>query len=173
MSQTERIMIFIDHNNILRVFKKMDSFRFDYLKLREIISRQRNIISTTTYMGIEPSRNRQIASRKKAFFDFLRRKDIDVITARVKILPDGTRKEKEIDVKLATDMLSSAFEDRYDTCILVSGDGDFTPVLKKIISLEKKVEVWAFRVTLSTRLSQLVLYNNLNFLDDYLDELRL
>ena len=70
-------------------------------------------------------------------------------------------------------MLSSAFEDRYDTCILVSGDGDFKPVLKKIISLEKKVEVWAFRVTLSSRLSQLVLYNNLNFLDDYLDVLRL
>lgn len=173
MSQTERIMIFIDHNNILRVFKKMDSFRFDYLKLREIISRRRNIISTTTYMGIEPSRTRQIASGKKGFFDFLRRKNIDVITARVKIRPDGTRKEKEIDVKLATDMLSSAFEDRYDTCILVSGDGDFKPVLKKIISLEKKVEVWAFRVTLSSRLSQLVLYNNLNFLDDYLDELRL
>lgn len=173
MSQTERIMIFIDHNNILRVFKKMDSFRFDYLKLREIISRRRNIISTTTYMGIEPSKTRQIASGKKSFFDFLRRKDIDVITARVKIRPDGTRKEKEIDVKLATDMLSSAFEDRYDTCILVSGDGDFKPVLKKIISLGKKVEVWAFRVTLSPRLSQLVLYNNLNFLDDYLDVLRL
>jgi len=173
MSQTERVMIFIDHNNILRVFKKMDSFRFDYLKLREIISHQRNIISTTTYMGIEPSRTGQIASGKKAFFEFLRRKDIDVITARVKILPDGTRREKEIDVKLATDMLSSAFEDRYDTCILVSGDGDFKLVLKKIISLEKKVEVWAFRVTLSPRLSQLVLYNNLNFLDDYLDELRL
>lgn len=118
MSSIERIMIFIDHNNILHIFMKNNSFRFDYLKLRKIISHQRNVISTRTYMGLEPSRTSRIGSKRKAFFEFLRRHRMEPITARVKILPDGTRKEKEIDVKLATDMLSSAYEDLYDTCTL-------------------------------------------------------
>lgn len=173
MSQKERVMIFVDHNNILHVFMQRGFFRFNYLKLREIVTNKRNTISTKIYLGIEPSKTRQIASGRKSFFDFLRRNDFELYTARVRISPSGKRKEKEIDVKLATDMLSSAFENLYDTCVLVSGDGDFKPVLEKIISLGKNVEIWAFKETISQRLSQLVLYNNLNFLDDYLDELRL
>ena len=126
MAKQDRIMIFIDHNNILHIFMENDSFRFDYLKLREIISQQRNVISTRTYMGLEPLRNPKAKSRRKGFFEFLRRHKIEPITARVKIDRNGIRKEKEIDVKLATDMLSSAYEDLYDICILVSGDGDFS-----------------------------------------------
>ena len=173
MVNNNRIMIFIDHNNILHVFMKNESFRFDYLKLRKIVSNQRTVISTKTYIGLEPSRTPKIASGRKSFFEFLRKQKIEVITARVKILPSGKRKEKEIDVKLATDMISSAYENLYDICVLVSGDGDFKPAIEKIISLKKKVELWSFRGTLSPRLSQIVLYKNLFFLDNYLDDLKL
>lgn len=173
MAKKDRIMIFIDHNNILHIFMKNDSFRFDYLKLREIISQGRDVVSTRTYMGLEPLRNPNAKSRRKGFFEFLRRHNIEPITARVKIARDGTRKEKEIDVKLATDMLSSAYEDLYDKCVLLSGDGDFKPVIEKIISLGKKVEVWSFRDAISSRLSDIVLYRNLFYLDEYLEELKL
>ncbi|HLD39036.1 MAG TPA: NYN domain-containing protein [archaeon] len=37
-------------------------------------------------------------------------------------------------------MLSLAYEDSYDTAILVSGDGDFAPAIQKVQKLGKKVE---------------------------------
>ncbi|HOK56822.1 MAG TPA: NYN domain-containing protein [bacterium] len=52
--------------------------------------------------------------------------------------------EKGVDISIATDMLSLAYDDFYDTGILVSGDGDFAYVIKKIQQLKKKIEVAYF-----------------------------
>ncbi|MCM8829498.1 MAG: NYN domain-containing protein [Candidatus Omnitrophica bacterium] len=52
--------------------------------------------------------------------------------------------EKGVDILLACDMLSLAYNDAYDTAILVSGDGDFAYVIKNIKLLNKKVEVAYF-----------------------------
>ena len=48
--------------------------------------------------------------------------------------------EKGVDIDLAVDMLSGAFEDRYDTAILVSSDGDFKPVVQAVQRRGKRVE---------------------------------
>jgi uncharacterized LabA/DUF88 family protein len=48
--------------------------------------------------------------------------------------------EKGVDIDLAVDMLTGAFEDRYDTAILVSSDGDFKPVVQAIQRRGKRVE---------------------------------
>ncbi|GAG58010.1 unnamed protein product, partial [marine sediment metagenome] len=36
------------------------------------------------------------------------------------------------------DIISLAYENAYDTAVLVSGDGDFVPVVKKVKELDKK-----------------------------------
>jgi uncharacterized LabA/DUF88 family protein len=48
--------------------------------------------------------------------------------------------EKGVDIDLAVDMLTGAFEDRYDTAILVSSDGDFKPVVQAVQRRGKRVE---------------------------------
>ncbi len=53
------------------------------------------------------------------------------------------------DIHLATDMISFAYENTYDTVILVSGDGDFVPAIKKVQKLGKKVENAHFSVSRS------------------------
>ncbi len=53
--------------------------------------------------------------------------------------------EKKADIKIAVDIISLA----YDTAVLVSGDGDFVPVVKKVKELDKNLEVWAFRYSLT------------------------
>ena len=53
------------------------------------------------------------------------------------------------DIYIATDIVSFAYEDRYDTAILVSGDSDFVPVVKRVQKLGKKVENAYFRVSIS------------------------
>ncbi len=169
MTKRNKIMIFIDHNNIFRVYQKWKK-KFDYVKLKNIIKGDRDLIATYTFMGVEPAKN---PSRKKGFYEFLKKNKIIPKTANIKIKPDGTRLEKEIDIALSTEMLSSAYENRYDIAAIVSGDGDYKPVIEKVISLRKVVEVWSFRGALSYRLSEIVLYNNIYYLDDYLDELEL
>ena len=40
---------------------------------------------------------------------------------------------------IATDMISMAYDDRYDVAYLLSADGDFTPVVKKIKEMGRTV----------------------------------
>lgn len=47
--------------------------------------------------------------------------------------------EKAVDVMIATDIVSMAYEEQYDTAYLVSADGDFTPAVKKARATGRKV----------------------------------
>jgi len=49
--------------------------------------------------------------------------------------------EKGVDVKIAVDMIALGIANAYDTAILVSGDGDFVPVINKLKELKKIVQV--------------------------------
>lgn len=52
----------------------------------------------------------------------------------------GVPLEKGLDILIATDMLAAALNNCYDTAILVSGDGDFVPVLDEVKRAGKQVE---------------------------------
>lgn len=56
----------------------------------------------------------------------------------------GVNVEKDVDVNLAVDMLAAAFDDQYDACVLVSGDGDFANLLAAVKRLGKQVKVAYF-----------------------------
>jgi len=45
------------------------------------------------------------------------------------------------DINLALDMLNDAWENKYDQAVLISGDGDFAPLVKYVRSKNKEVEV--------------------------------
>jgi len=54
-------------------------------------------------------------------------------------------REKGIDVKLATDLLIGAYEDKFDTAIIVSSDSDLIPVIDIVRKkLGKKIEYVGF-----------------------------
>jgi uncharacterized LabA/DUF88 family protein len=48
-------------------------------------------------------------------------------------------KEKAADVMLAVEMYKLAVEDKYDAAYLLSADGDFTPAIKGVRDLQKRV----------------------------------
>lgn len=62
--------------------------------------------------------------------------------------------EKGIDASIAVDMLGNAFDNTYDTAILVSADGDFVPVVREVKRLRKQVENAYFPQSPATFLSQ-------------------
>ena len=47
--------------------------------------------------------------------------------------------EKQVDVRIAIDMVSMAYRDEYDVAYLLSADGDFVPAVREVQRLEKKV----------------------------------
>jgi hypothetical protein len=57
--------------------------------------------------------------------------------------------EKGVDVMLATDVVTNAYNDHYDTAIVVSGDADFYPALQAAKDVGKHIEVAAFDMNLS------------------------
>lgn len=56
------------------------------------------------------------------------------------------------DIHLSLDMLRDACKDKYDKAILISGDGDFTPLVNYVIKEKKEVEVYAFKELTSVSL---------------------
>ena len=52
--------------------------------------------------------------------------------------------EKGVDVLMAVDLLVGAYENKYDTVILISSDTDLIPAIEKIRSMKKKVEYIGF-----------------------------
>ncbi len=54
--------------------------------------------------------------------------------------------QKGVDVELAIDVLDSAHSNRYDVAVLVTGDADFVPLVRRITSLGKNALVAHFSI---------------------------
>lgn len=54
------------------------------------------------------------------------------------------KKAKGVDIQLTVDILSNVYKDNLDTVFLVSGDGDYKPVLEEAVRHGKQVFVAAF-----------------------------
>ena len=59
------------------------------------------------------------------------------------------------DIHIAVDMLKYAYNNAYDTCVLVSGDGDFVPAVKAVQESGKRVEHAYFKIGHSYHLKQI------------------
>lgn len=67
----------------------------------------------------------------------------DTLTPRVFKKPKG-RKAKGVDIQMCLDILSNVYQDNTDAVYLLSGDGDYFPVLEECQRRGKSVYVGAF-----------------------------
>ena len=165
-SESERIIIFIDNSNIFRGFKKY-KVKVDYEKLKKLISQNRDLQAIILYEGVIYPLN---PNKKKWYEDLKKNSGYSIKTSFDKRTLK-TAIEKKIDVKIAIDIISLAYENAYDTAVLVSGDGDFLPVIKKLKKLNKNIEIWAFRYSLANIIKEELDKGNLYYLDDKLNKI--
>ncbi|OIO21931.1 NYN domain-containing protein [Candidatus Micrarchaeota archaeon CG11_big_fil_rev_8_21_14_0_20_47_5] len=160
---SERAAIFIDGSNFYHSVKDtldVHDNEVDFRKLIEELKRGRLLISVYYYnASLDRSYNEEIYWKQQKFFSELRGiPGFHVILCHMrKILKAGKEPEFKVkgdDIHLATDMLSMAYEHLYDTAILVSGDGDFVPLVRKIRKLDKKVENAYFLISCSNFLKK-------------------
>ena len=96
---------------------------------------------------------------QQKFFDALRRiPGFNVVLARMrKHKRENGTYEFEVkgdDIYLAVDLVSGSYENLYDTALIVSGDEDFVPAIRKVQKLGKKVENIYFCSTSSNYLKK-------------------
>jgi len=175
---SERIIIFIDGSNFYHSVK--DTFavhdnEVDFGKLVEILREDRLLIGVYYYNApLDRGYNEQIYWKQQKFFSELRKiPGFNVILCNMrKIIRPGSKKPeftvKGDDIHLATDMVSLAYENAYDTAILVSGDGDFVPTIKRVQKLGKLVENAYFKISRSNYLKDVC--DTSLCLDDYIIE---
>jgi len=150
----EKVAIFIDGGNMFYATSGL-KLKINYKKLVNILRKDRWLLRAYFYTGVPsgdlPEELKEQFRRQQGFLKELQNLGIKVKTMPLKKTPEGYI-EKGIDILIATDMVSLAFKNAYDTAILVSGDSDFVPVVEKIQELGKRVENAAFRKTSSYEL---------------------
>jgi uncharacterized LabA/DUF88 family protein len=156
----ERVSIFIDGSNLYHSLKDINVKKINFRKFLSLLTKNKLLVSTFYYNA---SLNRGIDKEKyweqQKFFDFLRKlPDFKVILCRMrKHQRDGkiTFDVKGDDVHLAVDLVSGAYENLYDSAIILSGDEDFVPAIQKAQKLGKKVINAYFNSTSSSYLKHL------------------
>lgn len=147
-----RVMIFIDGSNLYHVLRQnIDKQDLDYKKFAEKLCGDRELIRTYYYNIRQQSPdNPGLASSQDRFLNALYETDYLEVKLGIWKQRGNTMVEKGVDVMIASDLIAHAYEDHYDTAILVSGDADFYPALQVVKDTGKQVEVAAFDSNLSS-----------------------
>lgn len=169
MADSERVMIFIDGSNLYFSLKKLrlqradlpHSIGFSLKKLGEkLCDNNRKLIRMYYYNApLDQNKDKQAyQSQQKWFAKVQATPDTELVLAKRHKRVDRDGKIyysiKGDDIHLAVDMLKYAFNNAYDTAILITGDGDFYPAIRAVKEYGKRVEHAYFKSGHSSLLSQ-------------------
>lgn len=167
----QRVGIFIDIQNLYHSAKNLYNARVNYKELIRNLLAGRKLIRAIAYVvkseGIvdatapttptgtpqraEERRERGL-STEAAFFEALKQAGLELRTKDLQVYPGGMKKA-DWDVGMAVDSIRTA--PGLDTIILVTGDGDFIPLVDYLRwGLGREVEVAAFSRTASGKLKE-------------------
>lgn len=138
----ERVAIFIDGSNFYHGLKAVfGKASINFEKFAEKLCAGRSLVRTYYYnVPVNREDDEERYRNQQRFFTKLQSVPyVEVKLGRLVKRPSGMV-EKGVDVKLAVDMLVMAFNNTYDTAILVSGDGDFDSAVYGTKNIGKHVE---------------------------------
>lgn len=162
-----RTLVFVDEANFQKS-ARASGFRPDLIGLRDWLrdSGRRRLIEMVVYMGLPPERRpeetpdnwQRAYDSKHRLRMALENNGIMVVTWRGKALFgfDPPRFSANIDMLMAMDAVELALETRPDVVVLVTGDGDFAYLARKLRRRGIRVEAAALSNTLSAELRRAV-----------------
>ncbi len=170
MRKSEKLAIFMDAGYVYEGAQKVGIEKPDYIQLIEALREGRYLVRAYYYNGIYPewaAKNdpeiRKLRDYAERFKKIFRDKPIKAIYVEMKKRDDKWI-QKGVDVQMATDILSLAHRDAYSVALLVTGDGDFAPVIREVQSYGKRAELACFRYAVSGELLDLV--DRVIYMDD-------
>ena len=159
----QRVGIFIDVQNLYHSAKNLYHGRVNYKELIKHLVAGRQLIRAVAYVvksegvegiGAASLREASLApiGREAAFFEALEKEGLELRSKDLQIYPDGTKKA-DWDVGMAVDAIRMA--PFLDSVILVTGDGDFCPLVDYLKwGVGRLVEVAAFRRSASGKIQE-------------------
>ena len=157
-------MIFIDGSNLYHILKNAYKsskrlFDFNFDRFIKGIIKDRNLIRVYYYTApLDREKDEGTYIKQQKFFEKLRKiPNFKLVLCRmqkVKIDGEVIYQVKEDDIHLAVDMVKLAYNNAYDSAILISSDGDFVPAVQAVQEVGKKVENIGFENKFSYHLKQ-------------------
>lgn len=162
----QRVGIFIDVQNLYHSSKHLYSARVNYKKLIERAVAGRKLIRSLAYVvkaediiAASPSQNnnpehqkQKVTKSEASFFDALQDAGLELRVKDIQLYASGAKKA-DWDVGMAIDAVRMA--DDLDVIILVTGDGDFLPLVEYLRwGKGKYVEIMAFSRTTNNKLKE-------------------
>jgi uncharacterized LabA/DUF88 family protein len=132
--EPERVGVFIDVQNMYYAARQLKG-KLDFDALLQACVLDRRLIQASAYV-VESKEIDQ-----SGFIAMLQQRAIEVRRKTLKVRSDGSMKG-DWDMEMALDILDMA--PKLDVVVLVSGDGDFTSLVKRVKSMGPRVEVVAF-----------------------------
>ncbi|HEX4823368.1 MAG TPA: NYN domain-containing protein [Candidatus Polarisedimenticolaceae bacterium] len=132
--EPDRVGVFIDVQNMYYAARQLKG-KLDFDALLQACVLDRRLIQATAYV-VESKEIDQ-----SGFIAMLQQRAIEVRRKTLKVRSDGSMKG-DWDMEMALDILDMA--PKLDVVVLVSGDGDFTSLVKRVKGIGPRVEVVAF-----------------------------
>ncbi|MEK7464584.1 MAG: NYN domain-containing protein [Patescibacteria group bacterium] len=147
VNTAQRVGIFIDVQNVYHSAKNLYGARVNFEELIKTLTAGRPLIRSVAYVV-----KSETALGEDSFFEALRKTGLELRLKDLQIYPGGSKKA-DWDVGMAVDAIRMA--SMFDVVVLVTGDGDFVPLVDYLKwGLGKQVEVAAFSKTTSGRLRE-------------------
>ncbi|TSC76252.1 MAG: hypothetical protein G01um101431_873 [Parcubacteria group bacterium Gr01-1014_31] len=146
--QDQRVGVFVDVANMYHSAKNIFGARLNFKEVLKTAVAGRPLIRAIAYVIKSNS------TEEQGFFEALDKQGFEVKYKDLQVFAGGAKKA-DWDVGIAVDAIKMA--DKLDTVVLVTGDGDFIPL---VVYLKEnrgcKVEVIAFGHTTSGKLLEVV-----------------
>ena len=150
-NKDQRVAVLVDVQNLYYSAKNLYKSRVNFKNLLSIVTQKRLLVRAIAYV-IKADTN----EKESEFFDALNSAGFEVKEKPLQTFYDGAKKG-DWDLGIAMDAIRLGH--KVDSIILVSGDGDFKPVVNYLQqSLGCLVEVVAFRKTANHELIEIADY---------------
>ncbi len=148
----QRVGVFIDTQNLYHSARNLYKARVNFgAVLKEAVAGRKLVRAVAYVITTE-------AGDENKFFDALESLGIETKTKDLQIFSGGAKKA-DWDVGLAVDAIKMS--SRLDSVVLISGDGDFIPLVEYLQTQGVQVEVVSFGKSTSGKLREVV--------DDFVD----
>jgi uncharacterized LabA/DUF88 family protein len=133
----ERAVAFVDYHNTLHALRR-EGRQIDLSHLRGYLAEGRHLVEAFLYIATHPQPDMQDADQ--AALHRLRQHGFLVRSRPGQLLPNG-RLKCDLDLEMALDVQEFAARTRPDIVVLITGDGDFTPLAQRLRLQGVRVEV--------------------------------
>ena len=141
-----RLGVFADTANLTDRISK-DPTVIEYGRLLQWVKGSRRLMHARAYCPVYADYGGRLEDQRSV--GPVWNKGYDIVTKPVKVFADGTRKA-DLDIVLAVDVIRRL--DTMDVLALMSGDGDFVPVVELVRERGVRVELYCFRESLAEEL---------------------